>query len=258
MNNTIDFVVVGDPAKLDAVVHIEALLLHLEAFTGFAVQLRETPLPLGEQAHPRQSERLNEQFGAHYVLAQLRSTADPRSVCTVGLTHADLYPPSTYEFVTGITDATQRVAVYSLARYYCAPSKQEKRDGHADEEREVIPPGEWKKELMTQCLIKTLCREALKLCRMEECHLLECLMNPFPGGPPEAIRKLPLSLCCICLRKLQWLTQADLLDRYAGLPAVLGDRFMEETVWIWERMVQVGMPTYASLRCKNPLGIGKV
>merc|ERR1719484_221919 len=111
-----------------------------------------------------------------------------------------------------------------------------------------------KRERMTQCMIKTLCREALKLCSMAECHLVECLMNPFPGGPPEAIRKLPLSLCCICLRKLQFLTQADLLDRYAGLPPVLGDRFLEETVWIWERMVQVGMPTYACLRYKSPLG----
>merc|ERR1712147_130178 len=124
--------------------------------------------------------------------------------------------------------------------------------------QEELPTGEHKKELMTQALIKTLCREALKLCRLEECHLIECLMNPFPGGPPESTRKLPLSLCCICLRKLRWLTQADLLDRYAGLPAVLGEknRFMEETVWIWERMVQVGMPTYASLRCHNALSVG--
>merc|ERR1711988_253216 len=245
----IEFVVIGDVAKLDALVSIEALILHLEAFIGFRVQLREAPLQLGQYACPRQSTDLLEQFGAHYVLAQLRSTADPRSVCTIGLTHADLYPPNTYEFVTGMTDVSQRVAIYSVARYFAKPQKS---DDHAEDDREVVVTGPQRKELMTQCMIKTLCREALKLCRMEECHLLECLMNPFPGGPPEAIRKLPLSLCCICLRKLQWLTQADLLDRYAGLPAVLGDRFMEETVWIWERMVQVGMPTYASLRCKNP------
>ena len=35
-------------------------------------------------------------------------------------------------------------------------------------------------------------------------------MNPLPeaDGQPEAIGQLPFSLCCICLRKLQWLTQA--------------------------------------------------
>merc|ERR1711933_39908 len=156
----------------------------------------------------------------------------------------DLYPPSTYEFVTGITDATQRVAVYSTARYY-HKSKEPKDD--------YPTTAESRKELLTQCFIKTLCREVFKLCRMGECHLLHCLMNPFPGGPPELIRKLPLSLCCICLRKLQWLTQADLLDRYARLPAVLGDRFCEETTWLKERMVKVGMPTYKSLCNTNPL-----
>jgi len=264
-NNTIEFVVVGDQKKLDDCLHIDALLLHLEAFIGFPVHLRASPLSLGPKAHPRQATDGKEQFGAHYILAELRSTADPRSVCTIGLTTVDLYPPSTYEFVTGITDASQRVAIYSVARYFWQGSKKAEvtrrdssmeMDADVAEKREAMPTGEWRKELMTQCLIKTLCREVLKLCHMEECHLVECLLNPFPGGPPEAIKKLPLSLCCICLRKLQWLTQADLLDRYAGLPAVLGDRFMEETVWIWQRMVQVGMPTYASLRCKNPLGAG--
>lgn len=249
-NNMIEFVVVGEVNKLEQRVHIQALLQHLEAFIGFPVKLRDEAIPLGPQFHPRQNAERQEQFGAHYVLAQLRSSADPRSVCTIGLTIADLYPPNTYEFVTGITDASQRVAVYSLARYFCLGTRDTVQSPQDDERSDVAK----KRERMTQCMIKTLCREALKLCSMAECHLVECLMNPFPGGPPEAIRKLPLSLCCICLRKLQFLTQADLLDRYAGLPPVLGDRFLEETVWIWERMVQVGMPTYACLRYKSPLG----
>merc|ERR1712124_120810 len=78
--------------------------------------------------------------------------------------------------------------------------------------------------------------------------------NPFPPGGPEAVRGLPLSLCGACLRKLQWATQADLLDRYARLPPVLSEWFMEETILIWERMAQIGMPTYASFRDVKPPG----
>lgn len=254
-NNVIDFVIVGDRLKLEDRVHLEAILKHVEAFIGFDVRLREA-LPLGSQAHPRNTLG-HDQYGAHYLLAQLRNTVDPRSVCTIGLTYVDLYPPSTYEFVTGITDASQRVAVFSIFRYFASRQKELCQGGQVAVEREVtqnMDPNT-KKELMTQCVIKTLCREAFKLCGMEECHLVECLMNPFSGGAPDNVRRLPLSMCCICLRKLQWLTQADLLDRYAALPAVLGERFMDETVWIWERMVQVGMPTYACLRCKNDASI---
>ena len=40
-------------------------------------------------------------------------------------------------------------------------------------------------------------------------------MNPLPeaDGQPEAIAQLPFALCCICLRKLQWLTQAALSEQ---------------------------------------------
>merc|ERR1712032_44880 len=99
-----------------------------------------------------------------------------RSVCTVGITASDLYPTQAYDFVTGISDASQRVGVYSTARYL------------ADEGRSMTASD--LKESVTVCLIKTLCRETLKLCGLGSCHLVNCLMNPIPEGPPDAVRAL--------------------------------------------------------------------
>lgn len=241
-NDQIDVIVVGDMDRLREQLLVERVLGHLEAFLGFRVVLREDPLALGAWAKPRKSSDGQDQVGAHLVLAQLRNIANPLSVCTVGITVNDLYPPSTYEFVTGIADQSYRVAVYSLARYYSTTPMR----------KDPTRIGELRNALSI-CLVKALCREVCRLCAMGECRLLQCLMNPFPPGSPEAITGSPLNLCCICLRKLQWLSQTDLLDRYANLQAVLSGWFADETVWICMRMVQIGMPTYTSLRDANPL-----
>jgi len=231
----IDIVLVGEAWAMRDSIHLDAVLSHLESFCGFKVVLRPEHVALGDWAHPREVEGKKRimQYGAHFILANLKQSLDPRSTCTLAVTPTDLYPPRAYQYVTGMADASQRVGLFSYHRYYSDAG--DRNDPDVQIKR-------------TMCLIMTLCRETLKLCGMGECNLLKCLMNPVPRGPPEGIRNLPLSLCCICLRKLHWLTQNDLLDRYAALPAVLGEFFEEETWWLWDRMVQVGMPTYASIR----------
>lgn len=278
-NDTVDLVILGDGAKLQEQLYLDRVVAHLTAFLGFRVVLWPEALALGKAMHSRKAPGAShQQVGAHHALAQLRNLANPRSACTIGLTTTDLYPPRAYDFVTGISDASQRVAVFSVARYFSGapavdprtgvPISRSAPSGTLSRAPTLVPPpappatpgrssparppsgpsaGE-SKEALSTATIRMLCREICKLCGMGECRLLTCLMNPFPGGPPEAVQGLPLSLCCVCLRKLQWLTQSDLIDRYARLPAVLSDWFTEETLWILERMVQIGMPTYASLR----------
>jgi len=241
-NDTIDVIVVGEHEKLKEQLVVDRVLRHLEAFLGFKVNLRMEPLSIGPWAKPRTSSDGYEQLGAHLVLAQLRNIANPLSVCTVGITTFDLYPPSTYEYVTGIADSSHRVAVYSLARYFLSSNLR----------KDVTRASELRHHL-SLCMVKVLCREILRLCAVGECRLVQCLMNPYPPGIPEAITGSPLNLCCGCLKKLQWLAQTDLLDRYANLQAVLSSWFANETVWICKRMVQIGMPTYTSLRDANPL-----
>merc|ERR1711907_898242 len=97
------------------------------------------------------------QYGAHFILGRLKRTTDPRSVCTLGITASDLYPPKTYEFITGIADESQRVGLYSFARYLTSSKGDDS----------LTPDFKIKR---TVCLIMTLCREALKLCGFQECH----------------------------------------------------------------------------------------
>ena len=230
-NGAVDVVLVGDAAAMAEQLRLDEICRYVGSFLGCEVTVRGAPVPLGPWAQPRKSllDDDREQVGGHFVLAQLQHVADTRSMCTVGLTGADLYPPKKYHFVTGLADATRRVGVFSYARYFEGRQSEEV----ADE--------------LCAALVKTLSRECLKLCGVGECRLLRCLMNPTPAGPPERVRELPLELCCVCLRKLQWLTQSDLLDRLCRLREELARWFPEEVRRASERMTQVGLPTIASL-----------
>eukprot|EP00928_Gymnodinium_smaydae_P054597 TRINITY_DN38343_c0_g1_i1.p1 TRINITY_DN38343_c0_g1~~TRINITY_DN38343_c0_g1_i1.p1 ORF type:complete len:414 (-),score=104.25 TRINITY_DN38343_c0_g1_i1:115-1356(-) len=223
---TID-VVVLDGNQLREQVYLDEVLAHVEAFIGFrtAVKPKTNLLNEGNPKGP---------LDAQATLANVRLVSDPRSVCTVALTSRELFVPKDsggQEQVTGFVDKPQRLGVYTCARYRIDAAKA----------------GRDPKTLRSSALVLTLCREILGMCALGRCHLLECLLNPLPRQVPEAVLELPFGLCCICLRKLHWLTQRDLLDRYAWLPSVISGWFPKETVWLWGRMEQVGMPTYASL-----------
>jgi len=283
---SIQIAIVGDEDQLKAQLDLGAVMTHVAAFTGFPVTLagsdHAVPKMKLSAAGLRKAVDGLEQVGGHFILAFLQGIVDPRSVCTLALTPVDLYPPKHFDYVTGMIDVADRLGLYSTARYFqklrrtiedhAAEDKGLESESDADglaaepasssigqeagltEEAPAV-----KRQNMSRVFVKLLSREALKLCGARECHLLHCLMNPMPdsdlaGFQPEVVGHLPLSLCCICLRKLHWLNQADLLDRYAKLPPVLSAWFWEETNWLCERQQQVGMPTAVSLSDPNPLG----
>jgi len=270
VNGLIDLVLVGADTEVKQQIDINALAEHLYVFTGFEVRVRAEAMALGSWARPRASptaeaaaggprgaprsprseEKFHEQVSAKLILDRLLQTSDPRHVCTLGITVSDLYPPKDYSYVVGMNDNRGRVGVYSCARFFREERLHQLRasKGTSTKEKEDM------REQTTACMIKSICRETLKICGMGECHLMHCLMNPLSGAAregegaqkPEFVDELPLSLCCVCLRKLHWVSQVDLLDRYGRLPAVLSDYFSEEASVIWRRMAQVGLPTFVS------------
>ncbi|CAJ1433751.1 unnamed protein product [Effrenium voratum] len=273
--STIHVVIIGDDEQLNRHINLEQVLKHLEVFIGFKVQIRgdsERPMPRMRLSAAGQRTAVDgvPQIGGHYVLAFLQGALDPRAACTLAVTPADLYPPENYDYVTGMTDPGDRLGLFSSARYFATHREETQRasvfseaDSLRASESALHGPGPGhsvrnRRIELSKIFAKLLCRETLKLCGAKECRLLHCLMNPMPeiDGQvvPEGISLLPFSLCCICLRKLQWLTQADLLDRYARIPAVTNAWFWEETQWLWTRMVQVGMPTSVCQSIPQPTG----
>jgi predicted Zn-dependent protease len=254
VNGLIDLVIVGEDAEVRQQIDVDALAEHLSVFTGFEARVRAEAVALGSWARPRTcpADEVHEQVSAKLILDRLLQTSDPRHVCTLGITASDLYPPKDYSFVVGMNDSRGRAGVYSCARYFREERLRQLQvsKGKQTKEKEEM------REQTTACMIKSICRETLKICGMGECHLMHCLMNPLSGvaregegrQKPEFVDELPLSLCCICLRKLHWVSQVDLLDRYGRLPAVLSDYFSEEASVVWRRMAQVGLPTFVSLK----------
>lgn len=269
VNGLIDLVLVGEDAEVRQQIDVDALAEHLSVFTGFEATVRAEAVALGSwarprtcpadeaaaggpQGTPRPEEKFHEQVSAKLILDRLLQTSDPRNVCTLGITASDLYPPKDYSYVVGMNDSRGRAGVYSCARFFREERLRQLQASKGKQTKEK----EEMREQTTACMIKSICRETLKICGMGECHLMHCLMNPMSGvaregeggQKPEFVDELPLSLCCICLRKLHWVSQVDLLDRYGRLPAVLSDYFSEESSVIWRRMAQVGLPTFVSLK----------
>ena len=115
-NRTVDVIIICPLERLEEKVHVQKVCAHLEALVGFRLVVRSQPLALGKWTQPRTGVDGNEQLTAQALLAEVQNLASPRSVCTVGLTAWDIYPPRMYDFVTSISNIAQRCEVYSTAR----------------------------------------------------------------------------------------------------------------------------------------------
>eukprot|EP00913_Durusdinium_trenchii_P018666 g17541.t1 len=215
---------------------LEQILKHVEVFMGFKVIQRgglENPMPRMRLSAAGQRTSVDgvPQIGAHYVLAFLQGFVDPRAACTLAITPVDLYPPQHYDYDGSSDTGTLELGV-STSTAMVRSRRLE----------------------LSKAFAKLLCRESLKLCGAQECSLLYCLMNPLPetdGHVPEAIAQLPFSLCCICLRKLQWLSQVDLLDRYSRIPPIINSWFFEEQIRKVPRHSGCGN-AWSRLECRLP------
>lgn len=238
-NGIIDIVVLGGLKEFADTVSLNEVLVIVEVFLCMKVILRREPLPLGPWAQVRESTDGLNQIAAHYALANMDGAADPRSLCTIGLTSSDMYPPRKFDYITGMTDPLHRLGLFSSARFFngLCFSLSEDHKGETDpkdHKGETDP-----KKRASICISKVICREILKLYGFQECTLLHCLMNMIPAG--ETVHSLPFELCFICLRKLQFLTQADLLERFARLQSLLRDWFPDEYERMWLVIRRVGV-----------------
>jgi archaemetzincin len=207
-----------------------AMLPDLERFCaawfGCPVELLAA-LPLPDH-HRRQREWLGEptwQYRSDYLLdSVLRPSLPNHALCCIGITMEDLYPEESWNFVFGQASLKHRVGVHSLARYF--------PQFYGEPAEEDSP----KMALRRAC--KVLAHETGHMLGLKHCIEYQCTMNG-SNSLDESDRR-PLALCPPCLRKLQWNTDLDVLERYRRLEAFYrAHELREEADWIDKRVGRI-------------------
>jgi archaemetzincin len=131
----------------------------------------------------------------------------------------DLYPASSWNFVFGQATLSDRVGIYSLARF--------------DPPAVFAGEGELHgRGLERAC--KVLTHEAGHMFGIRHCIAWACVMNG--SNHLGELDRQPSHLCPVDLRKLQHATEFDVAKRYARLAVVSEELgFLDAATWNRER-----------------------
>ncbi len=155
------------------------------------------------------------------LLDLLRKRLPGDAFALLGITMIDLYPGPRWNFVFGQASLSDRVGVYSFARY------DPKFYGEA-------PAGD-SRRLMLRRSCKVLAHETGYMFGIEHCIWYRCVMNG-SNHLAEADAR-PLHLCPVDLRKLQWSVGFDVVSRYRRLREFdLQMGFDDEANWLGTRI----------------------
>ena len=160
---------------------------------------------------PRIRSRINagqRQLMTGDVLDRLHAHLPGDAFCILGITMIDLYPNDAWNFVFGQASLTDRVGVYSFARY-----------------------GGGSKELMLRRSCKVLTHETGHMFGLAHCIWYRCVMNG--SNHLGEFDARPMQLCPVDLRKLQWSVGFDVVERYRRLRAAsAAAHFEDEVQWL--------------------------
>lgn len=143
----------------------------------------------------------NRQILTTDVLALLKEKLPADAFCLLAITMEDLYPDPSWNFVFGQASLRERVGVFSFARYDPALYGEER--------------GKDYQEVLLRRSCKVLVHETAHMFSLAHCIFFRCVLNG--SNHLQESDSRPLSLCPVCLRKLQFSTGFDVLDRYRQL-----------------------------------------
>src|ERR1051326_3339431 len=158
------------------------------------------------------------------VLRWLKARLPADAFCLVAITMEDLYPEPSWNFVFGQASLTERVGVYSFARYDPAFYGEAR--------------GRDSQELLLRRSMKVLTHETGHIFGLAHCIYFQCVMNG-SNHLQESDRR-PLHLCPVCLRKLQSSVGFDVLKRYKALARFdEQEGFADEAAWLANRLKSI-------------------
>ena len=206
----------------DSSASLELDLLKQFARAFFAMEVEFLPVAKldGLPIKIRQRSDQQQQLLTTDVLAWLEGQLPEDAYCLLAITMEDLYPQESWNFVFGQASLSQRVGVYSFARY--APEFLGR----------VSTPEDAPHTLMLSC--KILSHETGHMFGIKHCVHFHCLMNG--SNHQDESDRTPIHLCPVCLRKLQSSLGFDVKQRYESLK-VFSDQvgWDEESKWLEER-----------------------
>ncbi len=163
----------------------------------------------------------NRQILTDDVLAILMRRLPADAFCLLAITMEDLYPHPSWNFVFGQASLRERVGVFSFARYDPAFYGEERGANY----QEVL--------LRRSC--KVLAHETAHMFSLAHCIYYRCVLNG--SNHLQESDSRPLSLCPVCLRKLQFSIGFDVVDRYHKLLGFYRKAgFDHEARWVEDRL----------------------
>lgn len=203
---------------------MESLREYAEAF--FAGEVVVLP-PLALEGEGQEfTTRINQitrkrQLHAGDVLHFLWRNLPSDAYCILAVTMEDLYPDPAWNYVFGQASLTERVGVYSFARYDPA-FYGERRDA---DYRKIL--------LMRSC--KVLSHEMAHMFGLEHCIYFCCIMNG--SNHLKESDERPFHPCPVCLRKLQHSIGFDIVDWHRNLSLVYRKQGLgAEATWVRDRL----------------------
>ncbi len=175
---------------------------------------------IGLEVIPAEARRVSRGDGTQilttYVLEGLLKPRRPRdAVAVLGLTTADLWPGQGWNFVFGQASLSERVGVWSLARYG-------NLDGTAEEVRQF-----------RLRMFKVAVHETGHMFGIAHCTTYECGMNG--SNHLGEMDSRPFSFCPECVQKVWWACHADPRKRYRLLADFAKRQGLEVEAAFWEK-----------------------
>jgi archaemetzincin len=163
----------------------------------------------------------NRQILTTDVLAILKKNVPSDAFCVLAITMDDLYPEPSWNFVFGQASLSERVGVYSFARY--DPAFYGEKRGK-----------DYEKVLLRRSC-KVLVHETAHMFGLQHCIYFRCVLNGSNHLKESDSR--PVHLCPVCLRKLQYSVGFDVVTRYRNLLSFYQKAgFDDEAQWAANRL----------------------
>jgi archaemetzincin len=182
-----------------------------------------TPISIGAGGFTNRTNSMTrrQQILTGDVLEWLKGKLAGDAFCVLAITMEDLYPEPSWNFVFGQASFTERVGVYSFARYDPAFFGEAR--------------GKDYQKLVLRRSMKVLTHETGHMFGLAHCIYFSCLMNG-SNHLQESDRR-PLHLCPVCLRKLQFSVGFDVVKRYQALAQFDEQAGLEdEARWLHSRV----------------------